>query len=150
MITDTGDEQEDYHDKMEKLTKDFYEYVKEMLPDGDELDQETLNYWYSPEYTRKKKGASKWQQVVRLNTIAPELGAQAGIPAKYSHASELLHQIFDAPINKQKGYRFGAWYLNPSTWKKLRKGEKLEDPKGRGLTSLLLRLFCIKAGQWTP
>jgi hypothetical protein len=121
------EEHDDYHKKMASLTSAFCNYVREQLPDGSELDQETLKFWYSPEYTRKKKGASKWQQVVRLNTIAPELGAQAGVPPK--HNQEKCTNETPPPTNqRQRGYRFGAWYLKPSTWKKLPKGEKLEDP----------------------
>jgi len=118
------DNYETYDRKASTLINDFCLFARTLGDDGPAFIEDSIAELFAPAF-RKHKARSA-VQVVQLGTIPLELRAMAGLqPVPPDPTSKI-----DPNDGKKKTekYRYGAWYLKPSSWKRLLKEDKLEDP----------------------
>lgn len=119
-IAQMKDNYETYDKKAAKLVNDFCLWARTLGDDGPSCNEESISELFAPAF-RKHKARSA-VQVVQLGTIPLELRAMAGLQPVPPDPT--ITNKRSKPVK----YRYGAWYLKPSTWKRLTKEEKLEDP----------------------
>ena len=119
-IAQMKDNYETYDKKAAKLVNDFCLWARTLGDDGPSCNEESISELFAPAF-RKHKARSA-VQVVQLGTIPLELRAMAGLQPVPPDPT--ITNKRSKPVK----YRYGAWYLKPSTWKRLTKDEKLEDP----------------------
>uniref|UniRef100_K7FQ51 Uncharacterized protein n=1 Tax=Pelodiscus sinensis TaxID=13735 RepID=K7FQ51_PELSI len=102
------------------------------------IEEDTIMRLFDAGYVTKPTLA-KTVEVVEINNVPLELKQCL----EFSLSPKVLfllgfHREFSVPTGlyqpKWEKFRYGAWYLDPKTWRKLKANEPLEDPKvaGRG------------------
>lgn len=115
---------EKHEKKIKLLSRDFCKWSETLGPSGPKLEQETIEMLFAPSYNKHKSTGAV--QVVQLGTIPPELRAKAGLQPVPPDPQAKLDDIHNTK-QRAKFYRFGAWYLKPSSWRRMEKNEPLID-----------------------
>lgn len=113
--------------KIENVTNEFCGWVRDLGGDRNNIEEATINNLFASGYDTKPT-LSVPVHVVELTNVPPELRADAH-----------LSSIDDNPLQddtEKKAYtpswvkvKYGAWYLDPKSWKVRQANEPLEDPK---------------------
>lgn len=110
--------------KIKNIARKFCKWSEELGEGGPCLEEETIEALFASGYSQAKQSSGP-VHVVELNSVPPELRAKAGLMISDKQTKlEELHKTVEKPTK----YRYGAWYLNPETWKRLEKSETLKDP----------------------
>ncbi|XP_028404070.1 protein FAM47E-like [Dendronephthya gigantea] len=119
-------------DKIQNVTKEFCSWVESLGGDSNNIEESTVMSLFASGYETKPT-LSVPIHVVELTNVPPELRVNAS-----ASASPLQQNVDINETEKQTRtsytpswvkVKYGAWYLNPKTWKKQKDGESLEDPK---------------------
>ena len=119
-------------DKIQNVTKEFCSWVESLGGDSNNIEESTVMSLFASGYETKPT-LSVPIHVVELTNVPPELRVNTS-----TSASPLQQNVDKMEGEKQKPtsytpswvkVKYGAWYLNPKTWKKQKDGEALEDPK---------------------
>lgn len=119
-------ELERHEKKVKEIAEDFISWADVLGPEGPTLGSDTIQALFTSGYTQSKPLASA-VKIVELNSIPPELRAETGMApsADVSHLPDNVPHVSSRP---QIGYRYGAWYLKPESWKLAKKSDPLIDP----------------------
>jgi len=112
--------------KIETVTKDFCDWVSDLGGESNNIEESTISTLFASGYETKPT-LSVPVHVVELTNVPPELRAD---DISTENDANILTD------NKNENYtpswvkvKFGAWYLNPKTWKSRKFNEPLKDPK---------------------
>ncbi|KAH9495193.1 hypothetical protein Btru_015617 [Bulinus truncatus] len=120
---------------MKQVTQEFCEWIAELGGETNNIEESTITSLFASGY-ETKPALSVPIHVVELTSVPQELRLTAAVPPPMPSSDETLH----AQEEQKKGissdyepswvkFKYGAWYLNPKTWKKMGYDEPLEDPK---------------------
>nr|XP_033816410.1 protein FAM47E [Geotrypetes seraphini] len=119
-------------ENVKKVTKEFCDWVASLGGENYNIDEETLMSLFACGY-ETKPALSVPIHVVELNNVPAQLRKIVGTPLPQLPMT--LSSKTDLWLSKDSYYsprwektRFGAWYLHPQTWKKLKADEPLQDP----------------------
>ncbi|XP_067413366.1 protein FAM47E-like [Emydura macquarii macquarii] len=131
-------------ENVKRATKEFCDWVTSWGGENYNMDEDTIMRLFDAGYETKPM-LSMPIEVVEINNVPPEL-------RKYLGVSSSLKAVKSPPKDKcipglEKGpyqpklekIRYGAWYLDPKTWRKQKVNEPLEDPKAESDTIQNLR-----------
>ncbi|EDO35420.1 predicted protein [Nematostella vectensis] len=117
--------------RIEDVTREFCSWVAGLGGESNNIEESTVMSLFASGY-ETKPALSVPIHVVELTNVPPELRMNTGSPSKPSDT-----RIADTTTTKPfPGYqpswvkvKYGAWYLNPKTWKARPDQEQLLDPK---------------------
>ncbi|PAA71295.1 hypothetical protein BOX15_Mlig005114g1 [Macrostomum lignano] len=132
---------------IEKVTKDFCEWVASLGGEANNIEESTVMSLFASGY-ETKPALSVPIHVVELTSIPPELRQNIALPPQRHQDREEaeMEREYLRRLGKEAGdstdpgwmkFRYGAWYLEPETWRKLPAGQLLEDPEERKDTKQL-------------
>jgi len=126
---------EDAH--IQKVTENFCQWVAELGGDSNNIDESTVMGLFSGGY-ESKPALSAPIHVVELTNVPPELRMNSAAPGQSRMSStqtpgtaEADSRLLNAGYvhtKPTKAVRYGAWYLKPKQWRKLKPGEDIVDP----------------------
>ncbi|XP_032623957.1 protein FAM47E [Chelonoidis abingdonii] len=112
-------------ENIKRATKEFCDWVASWGGENYNIDEDTIMRLFDTSYETKPTLAMP-VDVVEINNVPPEL-------RKRLEGSSSLKAIKSLPKGlyqpKWEKIRYGAWYLDPKTWRKQKVNEPLEDPK---------------------
>nr|CAB3244496.1 protein FAM47E [Phallusia mammillata] len=122
---------------IKKVTKEFCDWVSDLGGDSNNVEESTIVSLFASGY-ETKPALSVPIHVVELSNVPSELRISAGISprgsARKSHPSSATptnasrHTVPEYEPSWVK-LKYGAWYLDPSSWKARPDNEPLEDPE---------------------
>uniref|UniRef100_H2ZJI7 Protein FAM47E n=1 Tax=Ciona savignyi TaxID=51511 RepID=H2ZJI7_CIOSA len=123
---------------IKKVTKEFCDWVTDLGGESNNVEESTIMSLFASGY-ETKPALSVPIHVVELSSVPSELRVAAGMSprnsAKKSHPSSATSSdavMNQAPPEYQPSWvkiKYGAWYLEPETWKVRLENELLEDPE---------------------
>ncbi|XP_046853267.1 protein FAM47A-like isoform X2 [Xenia sp. Carnegie-2017] len=121
------------NDKMQNVTKEFCTWVENLGGETNNIEESTVMSLFASGYETKPT-LSVPIHVVELTNVPPELRVNASTSAAspfqpnvdFKEPEMLKHQTYTPSWVKVK---YGAWYLNPKTWKKHKEGEPTQAPQ---------------------
>lgn len=125
---------------IKKVTKDFCDWVASLGGDSNNVEESTIMSLFASGY-ETKPALSVPIHVVELTNVPMELKLSAGLSTRGSgKKSTPSSAVTTAPtlgIDAQNQtytpswvkVNYGAWYLDPKTWRPREEGEPLEDPE---------------------
>ncbi|XP_075462827.1 protein FAM47E isoform X2 [Ascaphus truei] len=121
-------------DSVKQVTKEFCEWVASLGGEECSVQESTIFSLFASGYDTKP-ALSVPIHVVELNNVPAELRMSVGF-SRPQTALRSSHTTDHRQQSKESTYcpswvksRYGAWYLDPKTWKKLKINEPLTDPK---------------------
>ncbi|XP_053114413.1 protein FAM47E-like [Hemicordylus capensis] len=109
--------------------KDFCSWFDSLGGEKYDIDEATISSLFDTGYETKPP-LSVPIHVVELNDLPADLRKYGGMPqATMKNISEQGDHSKESCQPKWEKIRYGAWYLDPKTWKKQKANEPLEDPK---------------------
>ncbi|XP_065261194.1 protein FAM47E [Emys orbicularis] len=120
-------------ENVKQVTKEFCDWVASWGGEHYNLDEDTIMRLFDTGFETKPT-LTMPVEVVEINNVPPELRTRLGVssslkaiknPPKVSRPGKTKQA---APPKWEK-IRYGAWYLDPKTWRKQKVNEPLEDPK---------------------
>uniref|UniRef100_A0A0B7BW95 Uncharacterized protein n=1 Tax=Arion vulgaris TaxID=1028688 RepID=A0A0B7BW95_9EUPU len=119
---------------IKQITQEFCDWVSDLGGETNNIEESTITSLFASGYDTKP-ALSVPIHVVDLANVPHELRLSAMVPPPAP--PEKQASIADIPKKKVAGgydptfvkFRYGAWYLNPNTWRKMGFYESLEDPK---------------------
>uniref|UniRef100_A0A8C5LSI5 Protein FAM47E n=1 Tax=Leptobrachium leishanense TaxID=445787 RepID=A0A8C5LSI5_9ANUR len=113
-------------------TKEFCEWVTSLGGESGSVNESSIYSLFATDYDTRP-ALSVPIHVVELNNVPAELRKSVGMTARQSNLknsrSKLLHQSEEITYHpRYVKSRYGAWYLDPKTWKKIKINEPLKDP----------------------
>ncbi|XP_068089646.1 protein FAM47E [Hyperolius riggenbachi] len=134
-------------ESVKQVTKDFCDWVTSLGGETCNVNESTIFSLFASGYDTKP-ALSVPIHVVELNNVPAELRMSVGASAQHSirkaSTTRIREPLQESTCNPGWGKtRYGAWYLDPKTWKKLKTNEPLSDPatesneKGNHLKSSL-------------
>ncbi|XP_050798884.1 protein FAM47B-like isoform X1 [Gopherus flavomarginatus] len=120
-------------ENVKRVTKEFCDWVDSLGGEKYKVDEATILSLFDTGYETKLV-LSVPIHVVELNNVPAELRKYMGVsPPPTAVKSPLQNSCRpclakDPSQPKWEKIRFGAWYLEPKTWRKQRANEPLEDP----------------------
>ncbi|KAM7167750.1 protein FAM47E-like [Macrochelys suwanniensis] len=120
-------------ENVRRVTKEFCDWVASLGGEKYEVDEATILSLFDTGYETKLV-LSVPIHVVELNNVPAELRKYVGVsPAPTTVKSPLRTRCHPCLAKgpsppKWEKIRYGAWYLEPKTWRKQRANEPLEDP----------------------
>uniref|UniRef100_F6ZU29 Uncharacterized protein n=1 Tax=Ciona intestinalis TaxID=7719 RepID=F6ZU29_CIOIN len=127
-------------DSEEEVTKEFCDWVTDLGGESNNVEESTIMSLFASGY-ETKPALSVPIHVVELSSVPAELRESAGLSprgsAKKSYPSSATPT---ATVTKQNTVqpeyepswvkiKYGAWYLEPKTWRVRAEDEVLEDPE---------------------
>lgn len=117
---------------IKQITKEFCEWVASLGGESNNLDESTLMSLFGSGY-ESKPALTVPIQVVELTNVPAELRMAVG---EFRPPTDTKSQFEkDGEIPMKSSYhpswvkvKYGAWYLDPKTWKKRNADEPLKDP----------------------
>ncbi|XP_057314198.1 protein FAM47A-like [Hydractinia symbiolongicarpus] len=113
--------------KIEGVTKDFCNWVRDLGGTTNNIEEATINNLFASGYDTKPT-LSVPVHVVELTNVPPELRAD-GHMLDLDNDDVLKSQKETSYTPKCVNMKYGAWYLNPKTWKIQPFNQPLQDPK---------------------
>ncbi|XP_070553617.1 protein FAM47E-like [Ptychodera flava] len=118
---------------IKNVTKEFCNWVESLGGESNNVEEATIHSLFASGY-ETKPALSVPIHVVELTNVPPELRMSAQVtPQSSAHTTRGDDQKSQAVSS---GYipswiktKYGAWYLNPKTWKLRPADEPLQDPK---------------------
>ncbi|KAG6931985.1 protein FAM47E-like [Chelydra serpentina] len=120
-------------ENIRRVTKEFCDWVASLGGEKYEVDEATVLSLFDTGYETKLV-LSVPIHVVELNDVPAELRKYVGVSPPPTAVKSPLHTrchpcFAKGPSPpKWEKIRYGAWYLEPKTWRKQRANEPLEDP----------------------
>ncbi|XP_015776409.1 PREDICTED: uncharacterized protein LOC107354440 [Acropora digitifera] len=119
--------------RIQQVTKEFCDWVAGLGGESNNIEESTVMSLFASGY-ETKPALSVPIHVVELTNVPPELRMNTGSPVPKPSDTR---QVPGDEKDKAKGkyvpswvkVKYGAWYLNPRTWKARPKDEPLQDPK---------------------
>ncbi|XP_074850076.1 protein FAM47E [Carettochelys insculpta] len=112
-------------DSVKRVTKEFCDWVASWGGENGKSDEETIMRLFDAGYETKPTLAMP-VEVVEINDLPPELRWCLGASSSLKAVKSLPKGLYQPKWEK---IRYGAWYLDPKTWRKLKVNEPLEDPR---------------------
>ncbi|XP_071847032.1 protein FAM47E-like isoform X2 [Apostichopus japonicus] len=120
---------------IKNVTKEFCDWVSGLGGESNNIEEATIHSLFASGY-ETKPALSVPIHVVELTNVPQELRMSATV----SHEEPRVQSLQDIEQTQKqlynKGYtpswiksKYGAWYLDPSSWKLRRADEPLEDPQ---------------------
>ncbi|XP_015217267.1 protein FAM47E [Lepisosteus oculatus] len=118
------------HDEdIKKVTKEFCDWVVSLGGESNNIDEPTLVSLFGSGYEIKPPFTVPIQ-VVELNSVPAELRMSVEeLPRETASETKFSRDIKAEKTSCGVKIKYGAWYLDPKTWKKRNADEPLEDPK---------------------
>jgi len=123
---------------IKSVTKDFCEWVESLGGDSNNIEETTISSLFASGYETKPH-LSIPIHMVELSNVPPELRSTAHLPQGATLVLGSDKHIPDKETEKKNwssGYepswvkiKYGAWYLDPQSWKKRDFDEPLRDPQ---------------------
>jgi len=124
---------------IKSVTKEFCDWVESLGGESNNIEESTIMSLFASGY-ETKPALSVPIHVVELSNVPPELRMSANVPPPSSQ--ENAPKNIPAKENTKKDwtfsgqyepswvkFKYGAWYLDPKTWKKRDNDEPLRDPQ---------------------
>ena len=112
--------------QIEGVTKEFCDWVRGLGGESNNIEESTVNSLFASGYETKPT-LSVPVHVVELTNVPPELRADGRTPTpQHTGAENETEQTYTPSWVK---VRYGAWYLDPKSWKVLPANHPLQDPK---------------------
>ncbi|XP_053317640.1 protein FAM47E [Spea bombifrons] len=123
-------------ENVKQVTKEFCDWMSSLGGEQCNVTESTISSLFASGYDTKP-ALSVPIHVVELNNVPAELRMSAGLASqqntlKSSQSThfKLQHQSHESTYCPSwVKSRYGAWYLDPKTWKKMKINEPLKDPK---------------------
>ncbi|XP_019349076.2 protein FAM47E isoform X1 [Alligator mississippiensis] len=121
-------------ENIKQITKEFCDWVTSLGGEKYNMDEATILSMFDTGYETKPT-ISVPIHVVELNNVPAELRKCLGVSPPQTSAKSPLnagcHPCYakDPSQTKWEKIRYGAWYLDPKTWRKQKANETLEAPK---------------------
>ncbi|XP_064417028.1 protein FAM47E [Latimeria chalumnae] len=123
-------------ENLKRVTKEFCDWVASLGGESFNVDEATITSLFDSGY-ETKPALSVPIRVVELSNIPPALRMTIRPTPVYGGSSSRLSRSRSAQ-SKASSYhpswvkiKYGAWYLDPSKWKKRRADEPLQDPDAK-------------------
>lgn len=113
--------------KIETVTNEFCGWVRDLGGDKNNIEEATINNLFASGYDTKPT-LSVPVHVVELTNVPPELRADANMSSYEQNTIQEEEKINGYTPSWVK-VKYGAWYLDPKSWKVRQGDEPLEDPK---------------------
>ncbi|KAH9487696.1 hypothetical protein Btru_069434 [Bulinus truncatus] len=120
---------------MKQVTQEFCEWIADLGGETNNIEESTITSLFASGY-ETKPALSVPIHVVELTSVPQELRLTAAVPPPMPSSNETLNAQEEQKKSISSDYepswvkfKYGAWYLNPKTWKKMGFDEPLEDPK---------------------
>ncbi|RUS85204.1 hypothetical protein EGW08_007030 [Elysia chlorotica] len=121
---------------IKKVTQEFCDWVADLGGESNNIEESTITSLFASGY-ETKPALSVPIHVVELTNVPQELRLSAAVPppapvvskptlAEEEPAKKTITGDYQPSWVK---FKYGAWYLNPKTWKKMDFYEPLTDPK---------------------
>ncbi|GFR90649.1 protein FAM47E-like [Elysia marginata] len=121
---------------IKKVTQEFCDWVADLGGESNNIEESTITSLFASGY-ETKPALSVPIHVVELTNVPQELRLSAAVPPPAPVATKPT--IAEEELDKKTitgdyqpswvKFKYGAWYLNPRTWKKMDYNEPLTDPK---------------------
>ncbi|GFN82172.1 protein fam47e-like [Plakobranchus ocellatus] len=121
---------------IKKVTQEFCDWVADLGGESNNIEESTITSLFASGY-ETKPALSVPIHVVELTNVPQELRLSAAVPPPAPVVTKPA--VADEESTKQQisgdyqpswvKFKYGAWYLNPRTWKKMDYNEPLTDPK---------------------
>lgn len=124
---------------IKKVTQDFCDWVADLGGESNNIEESTITSLFASGY-ETKPALSVPIHVVELTNVPQELRLSAAIPPPPPQKQSIVDHAEPPDAEQAQGeegtyqpswvkFKYGAWYLNPRTWKKMDVNEPLMDPK---------------------
>ncbi|XP_014381297.2 protein FAM47E [Alligator sinensis] len=131
-------------ENVKQVTKEFCDWASSLGGDKHSIEEDTLTSLFDTGYETHPM-ISVPIQVVEINNVPPELKRCLGVSSSWTAVKSPLKDSYQPKFEKIK---YGAWYLNPKTWKKQKANEPLMDPKATiDNFQQLRKQFCEKEAE---
>ncbi|XP_066303957.1 protein FAM47E-like [Branchiostoma lanceolatum] len=123
-------------ERLKAVTKDFCDWCASLGGESNNVEESTITSLFASGY-ETKPALSVPIHVVELTNVPPELRMSTNVSpepvvAKSIPATDMQVTRHQAPDDTYKPswvkVKYGAWYLEPTTWKKRLATEPLQDP----------------------
>lgn len=129
--TDTSQEEH-----IKKVTKEFCDWVASLGGQSNNIEESTITSLFASGY-ETKPALSVPIHVVELTNVPPELRMSATVPQQQGQNKNLPQEEQKTTKWQYSGqyepswvkFKYGAWYLDPKSWKKRDAEEPLMDPQ---------------------
>lgn len=129
--TDTSQEEH-----IKKVTKEFCDWVASLGGQSNNIEESTITSLFASGY-ETKPALSVPIHVVELTNVPPELRMSATVPQQQAQNKNLPQEEQKKTNWQYSGqyepswvkFKYGAWYLDPKSWKKRDSDEPLMDPQ---------------------
>ncbi|KAJ6657465.1 hypothetical protein lerEdw1_002400 [Lerista edwardsae] len=121
-------------ENVRKATKEFCSWFDSLGGEKYDIDEATIISLFDAGYETKPP-LSVPIHVTELDSLPAELRKYVGMPPPQTPVESISQQGGRRKESCQPRWekiRYGAWYLDPKTWKKQKRNEPLEDPKSEG------------------
>ncbi|XP_025045837.2 protein FAM47E [Pelodiscus sinensis] len=122
-------------ENVKRATKEFCDWVASWGGESYNIEEDTIMRLFDAGYVTKPTLA-KTVEVVEINNVPLELKQCLEFSLSPKVVRSLSKGLYQPKWEK---FRYGAWYLDPKTWRKLKANEPLEDPKVAAERLLKLR-----------
>lgn len=123
---------------IKSVTKEFCDWVESLGGESNNIEESTIMSLFASGY-ETKPALSVPIHVVELTNVPPELRMSANVPQQTSQdapknipAKEQTKKDWTYSGQYQPSwvkFKYGAWYLDPKSWKKRNNDEPLRDPQ---------------------
>ncbi|XP_072263201.1 protein FAM47E [Pyxicephalus adspersus] len=116
-------------ESVKQVTKDFCDWVTSLARETCSVNEATIFSLFASGYDTKPT-LSIPIHVVELNNVPAELRMSVGVSPQQDITKSLSMEQFKEVMHSPGWVksRYGAWYLDPKTWKKQKANEPLKDP----------------------
>ncbi|XP_069599340.1 protein FAM47E isoform X1 [Ranitomeya imitator] len=122
-------------ENVKQVTKEFCEWVTSLGGEPCNVNESTIFSLFASGY-ETKPALRVPIHVVELNNVPPELRMSVGVSPQHGTAkTSALRNECQSRVNPESTYhpswvktRYGAWYLDPKTWKRQKVNNPMKDP----------------------
>lgn len=121
---------------IKKVTQEFCDWVADLGGESNNIEESTITSLFAGGY-ETKPALSVPIHVVELTNVPQELRLSAAVPPpapvavkpSLTEDEQVKKTVTGDYQPSWVKFKYGAWYLNPKTWKKMDFNEPLTDPK---------------------
>ncbi|XP_038648970.1 putative protein FAM47C [Scyliorhinus canicula] len=126
---DTSPQQDE---EIKQITKEFCDWVTSLGGENNNIEEATIMGLFASDYETSNSLAIPIK-VMELTNIPGELRMIVGVPPPKPSAK--IRKTTDLESTQVNGFKciYGAWYMNPKTWRKRKVDEPLLDPSSVAL-----------------
>ncbi|XP_061440814.1 protein FAM47E-like [Rhineura floridana] len=120
-------------ENVKQATKEFCRWFDSLGGKKHDVDESTIISLFDASYETRPP-SSVPIHVVELHDLPTELRKYVGMPPPQSTLNSSAQQgshSKESCQSKRDKIRYGAWYLDPKTWRKQKVNEPLEDPRSK-------------------